>query len=114
MLLSKLGITDEELDTLSRDEELLERLIEALTLLPSLVVIDDLDSLSNEEQAQIFQELGMVFSRTAALSPHPSRCVFTARELVGAAPRQTSSYKALMRGSSLNICRLCTTALTCR
>ena len=88
-LLSTLGIPDEELETLTDDEELLSRLIDALTLFPSLVVVDDLDSLSKEEQAQIFQELGMVFSRTAALSAHPSRCVFTARELVGAAPRQT-------------------------
>lgn len=89
MLLSKLGVPDNTLDALTDDEELLERLIESFTLLPALVVVDDLDSLSNEEQAQVFQELGMVFSRTAALSSHPSRCIFTARELVGAAPRQT-------------------------
>lgn len=89
MLLSKLGVPEDELEALTDDEELLAKLIESLSLLPALVVVDDLDSLSSEEQAQVFQELGMVFSRTAALSSHPSRCIFTARELVGAAPRQT-------------------------
>lgn len=88
-LLSNLGVHDDELESLVDDEELLKRLSEALTLLPALVVVDDLDSLTSDEQAQVFQELGMVFSRTAAVSSHPSRCIFTARELVGAAPRQT-------------------------
>lgn len=89
MLLSELGNPQDEIALLDSEQELLDKLTESLVSFPSLVIVDDLDSLPTDQQAQVFHELGVVFGRTASPSSFMSRCIFTAREQIGAAPRQT-------------------------
>jgi len=88
-ILVDLGKTDEEIEEIETSSEYIQEMIVTLNLTPSLIVVDDLDSLGEDEQAQIFQELGIVFSRTAANLSGGSRCILTARQLVGAMPSQT-------------------------
>lgn len=87
-LLLNLGTPEEQIPSDATTRELLNLLNQSLNEFPAIIVIDDMDSLSSSDQAQIFQDINTVLNRCSVQSEQPSRCLFTARELIGAAPNQ--------------------------
>jgi hypothetical protein len=91
----ELALTEQDVpEDLPRDA-LLEATVDALTQLPALVVVDDVDSLEQEQQQDLFHALISIFSQTISTSPVGSRALLTARLDLGAAPRQVIRVKGL-------------------
>ena len=95
-ILEELGIPLEEIHESASRDALIEQTIEALRILPALVIVDDLDSLSNPDQYDVFRTFGMVLDRVAATGSGRSRAIFTARLRLGAAPNQLIMVHGLL------------------
>ena len=91
----ELSVSDEEACLELGREALMEVTINALQILPSLVVVDDIDSLEPDVQQDLFHTLITVFGRTAGKSPVGSRALLTARLDLGAAAGQVLRVKGL-------------------
>lgn len=91
----ELGLNDTEVPSDATREHLMESTMNALLLLPALVVVDDIDSLEPEQQQDVFHTLISIFGRTAGKSPVGSRALLTARLDLGAAPGQVIRVKGL-------------------
>lgn len=87
-LLSELGTPDAVLQELEERVELIEAVIEALSMWPCLLVVDDVDSLPPEEQFDVFRTISTVFDRVIASGQSRARALLTARLTLGAAPGQ--------------------------
>ena len=86
-LLQRLGaepLIDDEED--SSHHELIEQVVEALTIYSCLVVVDDIDSLEPEVQKEVVFALNSIAQRTVSLSETPSRILITSRIDEGVAP----------------------------
>lgn len=91
----ELSVSDEEAALELGREALMDVTINALQILPALVVVDDIDSLEPDVQQDLFHTLIAVFGRTAGKSPVGSRALLTARLDLGAAPGQVLRVKGL-------------------
>ncbi|NIE63199.1 RNA-binding domain-containing protein [Burkholderia sp. Ax-1719] len=91
----ELGALEEDVPLDAGREALMDRAIEALRILPALVVVDDIDSLEPDLQQDLFHTLISVFAHTAGKSVVGSRAVLTARLDLGAAPGQVLRVKGL-------------------
>lgn len=91
----ELGATDEEVSLDVGREALMDTAIESLQILPSLVVVDDIDSLDPDTQQDLFHTLITIFGRTSGKSPVGSRALLTARLDLGASPGQVLRIKGL-------------------
>src|ERR1035437_7323758 len=87
-LLRELGHPDEAIEADATREALIEMAFESLLLFPSLVIIDDVDSLDPQCQNDVFQTVVQIINRTMVPSRPFSRVIFTARLNLGAAPGQ--------------------------
>lgn len=87
-LLLELGFVQDDLDEDVETDELIEKTIETLCFYPSLVVVDDIDSLNESEQQTIFQTLIQIFGNTVSKGTSASKALLTARLDLGAAPAQ--------------------------
>ncbi|MEP4462777.1 MULTISPECIES: ATP-binding protein [Alphaproteobacteria] len=96
-ILGDLGMTEDEISEMETSSDFIPNLIEVLTMTPSLIIVDDLDSLADDDQAQIFRELGIVFTRTSGGILSSSRGILTARQLVGAMPSETVKLQGFER-----------------
>lgn len=102
--------TDEVPEDASRDA-LLDATVRALTVMPALVVVDDVDSLEPEQQQDMFHALIASFSQTVRGSQVGSRALLTARLDLGAAPGQVIRVKGLEQEEFLEFVRISCTAL---
>ncbi|MET3624026.1 RNA-binding domain-containing protein [Burkholderia ambifaria] len=91
----ELSVSDEEASLELGREALMDVAINALQILPALVVVDDIDSLDPDVQQDLFHTMITVFGRTAGKSPVGSRALLTARLDLGAAPGQVLRVKGL-------------------
>lgn len=94
-LLCELGTPDEEIDASCSRLELQSEIEHSLTLIPSLVVLDDIDSLAPEEQREAFHTCLEVMNRVIGRATPPSRAILTARLELGAAPGQLMKIAGL-------------------
>jgi len=78
-------------------EELVELMVETLKVMPSLLVIDDVDSLEPEQQHEVFHTIPQITDRTIGTAKVVSRAILTARLTLGAAPAQLLHVKGLER-----------------
>ena len=83
-LLSELGMLESELDDETDLDDLIEHCVNSLKITPSFLVIDDMDSLNFEEQAEAFHTVLNIVSQTFGKSSPPSRALFTSRLDLGA------------------------------
>ncbi len=86
--LRELGHPDSEIEPDATREALIEMTVESLALFPSMVIIDDVDSLDAQSQNDVFQSIVQVMNRTMGTNRPFSRVLFTARLNLGAAPGQ--------------------------
>lgn len=107
----ELGFTEDEASIESGREAMIDLAINALQLLPSLVVVDDIDSLDPAEQQDLFHTLITVFGRTAGKSPVGSRALLTARLDLGASPSQVLRVKGLKIDDFFDFVQITLTAL---
>ncbi|WP_321797607.1 AAA family ATPase [Caballeronia sp. J97] len=91
----ELGALQEDVPLEAGREALMDRAIDALRILPALVVVDDIDSLEPDLQQDLFHTLISLFAHTAGKSVVGSRAVLTARLDLGAAPGQVLRVKGL-------------------
>ncbi|MDO8982313.1 RNA-binding domain-containing protein [Cypionkella sp.] len=61
------------------EAEVVDRVVEALNVYPAMIVVDDLDSLSPDEQKEIVAALNSVALRTVGRDMPPSRILMTSR-----------------------------------
>jgi hypothetical protein len=83
-LLAELGTPEDKIDDEWARDELVEQIINSLLHLPSFIVIDDLDTLSSDDQHEVFHTLIQIISQTISASIRSSRCLMTARLDLGA------------------------------
>lgn len=76
-------------------EELADTLVEVLKIYPSLIVVDDLDSLSPETQRECAAQLSQIASRTVDREYPPSRILMTARLDQGLSPTSVLKISGL-------------------
>lgn len=81
----------------SRSRYLIE-LNAALNVTPSLVVVDDLDSLEHDTQLDIFSNLSLVFHGLSISGGNSSRCIATARLRLGASVSQYHELRGFSEG----------------
>lgn len=88
--------------------EVSDRLVEALSTIPSLVVVDDLDSLSPDEQKETVAALNSVALRTVGRELAPSRVLMTSRIDQGLPPTAIVNIRGLERPDfDLHLAHLC-------
>jgi hypothetical protein len=97
-MLAQLGYPDDSIDTDASQQDLIEEAIYALRMLPCLIVIDDVDSLSPEQQHDVFHSIIRIIDQTLGNgSKTRSRALLTARLDLGAAPGQLVRVRGLER-----------------
>lgn len=78
-------------------DEVGDRLVEALCTVPSLVIVDDLDTLSPDEQRETVAALNSVALRTVGRELSPSRILMTSRIDQGLPPTSIVKIRGLER-----------------
>jgi Schlafen, AlbA_2/AAA ATPase domain len=107
-LLGELGYLDIEIDEDAPKEEVLEKLIDALKITPSFIVVDDLDSLEIGQQIDIFQDLNAVIRSTTPAGKAPSRAIITARLTLGASAGQLLKIEGFNESELFEfVCTIC-------
>lgn len=96
-ILRELAVTQEEIDEASDLDSLSELLTQALSITPSFVVVDDLDTLPEDEQIEVFQRINSIVHSVTS-SRATSRVVITARLKLGAASAQLLNVKGFDKG----------------
>lgn len=94
-LLGELGVPENQVPVDPSREELIEECIEAVKAWPCLLVVDDIDSLPNEEQFDVFRTISTIFDRVIAAGASRARALLTARLNLGAAPGQLLQISGL-------------------
>lgn len=94
-ILLELGEPEQNITEMNDQDELLEILTTNLTHLPAFLVVDDLDSLPLDLQQEAFHCLLHAFTRSAAQTDKPSKCLITARLDLGASPTQLLRIRGL-------------------
>ncbi|WP_129791533.1 RNA-binding domain-containing protein [Sphingosinicella sp. CPCC 101087] len=85
-----------------------DRLVEALSTIPSLVVVDDLDTLSPDEQKETVAALNSVALRTVGRELPPSRMLMTSRIDQGLPPTAIVKILGLKRTDfEVHLANLC-------
>lgn len=87
-ILSELATPSDLMDKEWTVPELAEECIRSLQLFPSLLVVDDVDSLDPLQQQETFQTIIQIAAQTIGRSGPPSLAIMTSRLDLGAAPRQ--------------------------
>jgi tetratricopeptide (TPR) repeat protein len=106
VLLTELGYLDSEIDKEWDSYELIEEVVKALQIIPSLIIIDDVDSLEPEQQNEVFQVIVRIAERTIDKSKIPSRAILTARLDLGAAPSQLMKISGLVNDEFVEYLRI--------
>lgn len=89
--------------------EVSDRLVEALSTVPSLVIVDDLDTLSPDEQKETVAALNSVALRTVGRELSPSRILMTSRIDQGLPPTAIVKIRGLDRPDfDIHLGNLCT------
>lgn len=94
-MLGELGVPESEIPEQPSREDLIEECILALRSWPCLLVVDDIDSLPNEEQYDVFRTVSTIFDRVIAGGVTRARALLTARLNLGAAPGQLMQVSGL-------------------
>jgi hypothetical protein len=87
-LLGELGVPETAIPADPAREELIDEAIAAIKVNPCLLVVDDIDSLNQEEQFDVFRTIAMIFDRVIAGGATRARALMTARLGLSAAPGQ--------------------------
>jgi hypothetical protein len=90
-----LGSPDKAVDSEWTRDELMEEVVRALRIIPSLVVIDDVDTLEVNDQQDMFHTMLNIVSRTMGTGQVPSRSLLTSRLDLGAAEGQKIHVEGL-------------------
>jgi hypothetical protein len=94
-LLIELGHPPHTIDPECTKEELIQDMIDTLAIMPSILFIDDVDSLDPDQQQEVFHAIIQITDRTIAKATVPSRALLTARLTLGAASGQLLQIKGL-------------------
>ena len=86
VILSHLGYEPDWEDDEPTNIELVEAIVEALSTYRCLVIVDDVDSLSADDQREVVYTLSSAAIRTVSGDAVPSRLLFTSRIDQGVAP----------------------------
>ena len=88
--------------------EIGDRVVEGLSTIPSLVIVDDLDTLSPEEQKETVAALNSVALRTVGRELSPSRILMTSRIDQGLPPTAIVKIRGLERPDfEVHLANLC-------
>ncbi len=87
-LLSAIVYAEGQFDNETEHDELLALLAATLAESPAFIVVDDIDTLNTDDQAEVFHVLNSVMHQTIPNSPTPSKAIITSRLKLGAAPTQ--------------------------
>lgn len=110
-ILRELGIPEETFSEESDRFVLIETVIESLKVLPALIIIDDVDSLEDDDQQDVFHVVIQVLSQTTSSNARASRAILTARLDLGAAPGQVFRVSGLEQEDFEEFARLTAASL---
>jgi hypothetical protein len=91
-------------------DEMEDRVVEAPSITPSLVIVDDIDSLLPDEQKEVVASLNSVAIRTVGKDLAPSRVLMTSRIDQGLSPMAVTQISGLEREAfDQHVANLCDT-----
>jgi tetratricopeptide (TPR) repeat protein len=90
------GGIDSDINTDWPRERFMSAISDALKVTPTLVVVDDLDSLDHDMQLNIFSTLSLLFHSLSFASGNASRCIATARLRLGASAAQYHELRGFL------------------
>jgi hypothetical protein len=106
-ILAELGTPSESVEPEASQQDLMEEVVSSLRILPSLVVIDDVDSLAPEQQQDVFHTTIRMIDQTLGSGCETrSRALLTARLDLGAAPSQLVRVRGLEREDFFDYVRM--------
>jgi hypothetical protein len=94
-LLLELGCPENLIEPDWSLNELLEQVIDSLKIIPSVVIVDDVDSLEPAIQQEVFHTMLQIMTRAINTNGVSSRVLLTARLDLGAAPSQVTRVTGL-------------------
>jgi hypothetical protein len=94
-LLLELAWPEEMLDDQASTQELVAHVVESLKIIPSLIIVDDIDSLEPAQQQEVFHTMLQIAGQTVPTGVVASKVLFTSRLTLGAAPGQLLPVKGL-------------------
>lgn len=105
LILENLAFTDEEISLLSSRDDFIDALSSGLSMISVFMVVDDLDTLSPDDQAEIFQTISTAIGLANRVGNVSSRAMFTSRINLGAAPAQLLQVQGIDRGEFLKLAK---------
>jgi hypothetical protein len=87
-ILGELSYPINEIDPEWSVQELADECVKALRMFPSVLIVDDVDSLEPMQQQEVFQTMIQIAAQTLGHGAPPSLTLLTARLDLGAAPAQ--------------------------
>lgn len=97
LILENIAFSDDELDGLESRDEFIDALSSGLAVISAFIVVDDLDTLSPDDQAEIFQTLNTAIGLANRVGAGSSRAIFTSRINLGAAPAQLLQVQGIAK-----------------
>lgn len=107
----ELALNVDEVPEDATREALIESTVEALSTMPALVIVDDVDSLEPDQQQDLFHAMLTSFGQTIRGSKIGSRALLTSRLDLGAAPGQLLRVKGLSEEEFKDFVRITCAAL---
>ena len=109
-ILRALLVDDKGIDEGASVQQLAQQVAEELCSCPALVVVDDIDSLDDQEQRTVYHELEQICSRSIQSTKAPSRILLTARHDLGAPPSQLIRVTGMDEDEFFGFVQVTTTA----
>ena len=103
LVLANIGFSDEEIEVLSSRDDFIDALSSGLSVISAFIVVDDLDTLSPDDQAEIFQTISTAIGLANRIGTLSSRAIFTSRINLGAAPAQLLQVQGISRSEFLKL-----------
>ncbi|MEJ6404023.1 RNA-binding domain-containing protein [Yoonia sp. 2307UL14-13] len=111
LILENIAFSEEEIEGLESRDEFIDALSSGLAVISAFIVVDDLDTLSPDDQAEIFQTLNTAIGLANRVGVGSSRAIFTSRINLGAAPAQLLQVQGIARPDFLKLTRRYANAL---
>ena len=105
LILEKIAFSDEELEGIDGRDDFIDALSSGLSVISAFIVVDDLDTLSPDDQAEIFQTLNTAIGLANREGSVSSRAIFTSRINLGAAPAQLLQVQGIAKADFLKLTR---------
>lgn len=105
LILENIGFNDHEIEALQSRDDFIDALSSGLSVVSAFIVVDDLDTLSPDDQTEIFQTINTAVGLANRVGTVSSRAIFTSRINLGAAPAQLLQVQGINRSEFFKLAK---------